>query len=135
MTAERPGPWQWLRYSVGAGLPPELHAWVLRDTTGPTWVPRHLARALVYVVPLVLAVLLLLPGPFWIRGMAAIGGTVMALIWSAAYMVESTERRLVKAGYPPNTGETTRRQRAAETRKAALERRQQRLNRRLSGRS
>jgi hypothetical protein len=25
----RPNAWQWLRYSLGAGLPPELSGWVL----------------------------------------------------------------------------------------------------------
>ncbi len=125
--AKRPGPGQWLRYALGGGLPDDLHDWVLRDTTGPTWVLRHIVRSLVYIAPLILIVLLALPGPFWIRGLAAIGGAVMSLIYSAAYLVESTERRLLKAGYPAGTGESIRRKRYEAAREAASVKRRARL--------
>jgi hypothetical protein len=125
--AKRPGPGQWLRYAVGGGLPEELRDWVLRDTTGPTWVLRHIARSLIYIAPLVIIILIFLPGPFWIRGLAVIGGTVMTLIYSAAYLVESTERRLLKAGYPPGTGESIRRKRSEAARDAASAKRRARL--------
>jgi hypothetical protein len=73
---------------------------VFRDTTSRTWVLRHLVRALVQLAVPIALVLLLLPGPFWIRGMAAIGGVLLGLIFSVAYMTETVEHRLVQAGYP-----------------------------------
>lgn len=125
--AKRPGPGQWLRYAVGGGLPEDLREWVLQDTTGRTWALRHIARSLIYIAPLVVVILIFLPGPFWIRGLAVIGGAVMTLIYSAAYLVESTERRLLKAGYPPGMGESIRRKRSEAARDAASAKRRARL--------
>jgi hypothetical protein len=96
----RPGPLRWLWYAVGGSLPPRHRSWVFRDTTSRTWVLRHLVRALVQLAVPIALVLLLLPGPFWIRGMAAIGGVLLGLIFSVAYMTETVEHRLVQAGYP-----------------------------------
>ncbi len=53
-------------------------------------------------------VLLLVPGEFWIRGMAALGGILLALIYSIAYSTEFMENRAVKAGYPVGTGQVAR---------------------------
>jgi len=100
----RPGPLRWLWYALGGGLPARHRTWVLHDTTTRTWAVRHVVRALVQMAVPVLVLLLLVPGPFWIRGMAALGGVVLGLIFSLAYMPETTEHRLVKAGYPGGTG-------------------------------
>ena len=35
--------------------------------------------------------------------MAALGGVAMGLVFSVAYMTETTEHRLVQAGYPAGT--------------------------------
>ena len=104
----RPNPWQWLKYLFGAGLPPELHAWVLHDVTSPTWALRQVARTLLLLAPLIVVVLLVPPGPFWIRGMAALGGLLLGLIFSIAYMSETTENRVKKAGYPAGTAQAVR---------------------------
>jgi hypothetical protein len=53
-------------------------------------------------------VLLLVPGEFWIRGMAALGGVLLALFFSLAYMTETTESRVKRAGYPAGTAQATR---------------------------
>jgi hypothetical protein len=106
--ALRPGPVRWLGYALGRSLPPRHRAWVLHDTTTDTWILRHLARALVQLAVPVVLVLTVVPGPFWIRGMAALGGVVMGLIFSFAYITETTEHRLVKAGYPAGTAARTR---------------------------
>jgi hypothetical protein len=119
----RPGPVRWLAYAFGAGLPAEFDEWVLRDTTSRTWVLRHVARALVQLAPVIAAVLVFVPGPFWIRGVGAIGATAMALLFCFAYMVETTDRRLTKAGYPSGIAEDIRRERSATARTEATLRR------------
>jgi hypothetical protein len=104
----RPGPLRWFGYAFGRALPPRYRTWVLHDTTTDTWVLRHLARAAVQLFVPVVLVLTVVPGPFWIRGMAAIGGVLMGLIFSIAYITETTEHRLVKAGYPAGTAAEAR---------------------------
>jgi len=104
----RPGVLRWVWYAVGGSLPSRFGPWVLRDTTAPNWAWRHMARAVVQMSIPVALVLLLVPGPFWIRGMAALGGFLIGLLFSAAYMTETTENRLVRAGYPAGTGQAAR---------------------------
>jgi hypothetical protein len=112
----RPGPLRWLRYAFGGRLPDRYGAWVLQDVTAPTWVLRQIARSLLQMSPLIAAVLIFVPGPFWIRGMSAFGGLIMGLIYSLGYLIETTEHRLVKAGYPVGTGERVRAERASDER-------------------
>jgi hypothetical protein len=110
-------------YAFGAALPSEFDEWVLRDTTSRTWVIRHLVRALVQLSPVLAAVLIFVPGPFWIRGVGAIGATAMAILFCFAYMVETTDRRLTKAGYPSGIAEEIRRDRSSTARTEATMRR------------
>jgi hypothetical protein len=105
---ERPGPLLWLWYAVGGGLPRRFSAWVLYDTSTGTWFLRHVARTMVQLAVPIALVLLLVPGEFWIRGMAAIGGVLLALIYSVAYMTEFLENRAVKAGYPVGSAQAAR---------------------------
>jgi hypothetical protein len=114
--AGRPNPAQWLWYAFGGGLPRSLSPWVLADTTARTWVWRHLARALVQLTPVVVLCLLLPPVDFGIRLTAAGGGLVIGLLFSVAYMTETTEHRAVKAGWPPGTTAERREQRAERER-------------------
>jgi len=114
--AGRPNPAQWLWYAYGGGLPRELSHWVLADTTGRSWVLRHLARALVQLAPVVALCLLVPPVDLGIRVTAAGGGLVIGLLFSVAYMTETTEHRAVKAGWPPGTTEQRRAQRAERER-------------------
>jgi hypothetical protein len=79
---------------------------------------RHIARALAQLAVPIALVLLLVPGEFWIRGMAALGGVFLGLFFSLAYMPETVEHRAVRAGYPPGTA-TAARARAAHGREAA----------------
>ena len=116
----RPGPLQWLWYALGGGLPRELSPWVLDDTTRRTWVWRHLARALVQLAPLPVVCVLLVPVPLVYRLSAAAGGVVLGLLFSLAYMTETTEHRVVKAGYPAGTAGRVRAERVERER---LERR------------
>ncbi len=114
----RPGVLHWLWYALGGGLPDRYRDWVLHDTTTRTWVLRHLLRAAVQLAVPIGLVLLLVPGEFWIRGMAALGGVFLALFFSIAYMPEATESRVKRAGYPPGTAAAAR-EVAARKREAA----------------
>jgi hypothetical protein len=112
----RPNPLQWLWYAYGGGLPRELSPWVLADTTARTWVWRHLTRAVVQLLPLVLICLLAVPLPLGYRASAAVGGLLIGLIFSVAFMTETTEHRAAKAGYPPGAAAQAREERAERDR-------------------
>ena len=133
----RPGPFRWIWYALGGGLPHRFSPWVLHDTSTRTWVLRHLLRSAVQLAVPIALVLLLMPGAFWIRGMAALGGVLLALFFSVAYMTETIESRVKKAGYPAGTAEATRDRAAAlrdvhdrERRQAAAARRAARYRQR-----
>jgi hypothetical protein len=81
---------------------------VLHDTSTGTWLVRHLARTMVQLAVPIALVLILVPGEFWIRGMAALGGVLLALIYSIAYSTEFMENRAVKAGYPVGSAQAAR---------------------------
>lgn len=102
---------QWVWYALGGGLPGELAPWVLADTTRRTWIWRHLARALVQLAPVVAACLLVPPVPLAYRLSAAFGGLFLGLMFSMAFMTETIEHRVAKAGYPPGTAAQVRAQR------------------------
>jgi Family of unknown function (DUF5313) len=120
VAAQRPNPAQWVWYAWGGGLPRHLSPWVLADTTGRTWILRHLLRAVVQVAPLMAACLFVPPVPLAYRLSAAFGGLVIGLIFSMAFMTETIEHRATKAGYPPGTAARVRAERAERER---LERR------------
>ncbi|TQN37687.1 hypothetical protein FHU33_4350 [Blastococcus colisei] len=119
MARQRPNPAQWVWYALGGGLPRELSPWVLADTTGPTWIWRHLARAVVQLLPLLALCLVVVPVPLAYRLSAAAGGLFLGLLFSIAFMTETIEHRVAKAGYPPGTAG---RLRAERTERARVER-------------
>jgi hypothetical protein len=119
-TARRPTALQWLRYAYGGGLPRELAPWVLADTTRRGWIRRHLTRAVVQMLPLVVLCVAVVPVPLSYRLSAAAGGLLLGLFFSVAFMTETTEHRVAKAGYPAGTAARLREQRAERER---LERR------------
>jgi hypothetical protein len=88
---------------------------VLADTTGRTWILRHLARAVVQMLPVV-ALCLLVPVPLAYRLSAAAGGLFLGLLFSVAFMTETIEHRTSKAGYPPGTAARLRAERAERDR-------------------
>ena len=116
MVTARPTPLQWVWYALGGGLPRHLSPWVLTDTTGRTWILRHLARAVVQVAPIMALCLLVPPVPLGYRLSAAFGGLLIALIFSIAFMTETIEHRASKAGYPPGTAARLRAERAERDR-------------------
>jgi hypothetical protein len=116
VTRRRPNPLQWVWYALGGGLPRELSPWVLADTTGRTWIWRHLARAVVQLLPLLVLCLVVVPVPLAYRVSAAAGGLLLGLLFSIAFMTETIEHRATKAGYPPGTAARLRAERAERAR-------------------
>jgi hypothetical protein len=105
----RPDPVRWTGYAFGAGLPARHRAWVLHDVTAPTWLLRHLARAVVQIAPFAAAAYFLVPGSPAIR-LTAIGmGAAIGLFYSLAFAEASSEHRVIKAGYPEGIAAATRR--------------------------
>jgi hypothetical protein len=119
----RPNPAQWLWYAVGGRLPQRCNAWVLHDVTCRTWAVRHFLRGFIQMSPILL--LLLLPGPLYIRFLSILLGILVGYFYSMTYMWQTTEQRLVKQGYARGLGAQTRRAKHAEAdagAKAAYER-------------
>lgn len=127
MTSGRPNPAQWLWYALGGRLPRRCRDWVLYDVSGPTWVARHFSRAAVQIAPV--ALVFLAPGPPWIKGVAVLGGVLMGLFFSLAYIEETCESRAHKHGFPRGLCHQIRRQRAAAKAAAQRERRRTRTSR------
>jgi hypothetical protein len=113
---KRPNPAQWVWYALGGGLPRELSPWVLADTTGPTWIWRHLARAVVQLLPVLVLCVVAVPVPLAYRLSAAAGGLLLGLLFSIAFMTETIEHRVTKAGYPAGTAARLRAERAERAR-------------------
>ena len=111
----RPAPHRWLWYAMGGSLPARNRGWVLHDTTVRTWWLRHVVRMLVQLAIPIALIMIFLPASWGLRAACAGGGLALALFYSVAYMPESTENRVVKAGYPVGTA-TAHRERAAMVR-------------------
>jgi hypothetical protein len=104
----RPAVARWLWYAFGGRLPARHRTWVLHDLTCRTWWLRHMARAVVQVSPLVVVLLLLVPGSLGIRIAAVVAGVALGLLYSGAYIIEISEHRVSKAGYPVGTAARVR---------------------------
>jgi hypothetical protein len=89
---------------------------VLADTTGRTWIVRHLVRAVVQVLPVLILCVFVVPVPLAYRLSAAVGGLLLGLFFSMAFMTETIEHRVTKAGYPPGTAARVRDERAERDR-------------------
>jgi hypothetical protein len=98
MRARRPNPLRWLWYAVGGRLPDRYREWVLWDLTSPTWVFRHLSRALTQHS--VWLLLLLLPIPISLRLWMIVVAVSVGLFFSLSFMEDASERRLIKHGFP-----------------------------------
>lgn len=110
----RPGPLRWWWYANGGGLPAEYREWVLHDVSCRTWPLRHLLRLIVQLLPVAVALILLVPGPLWVRMMAGIGGSMVGLLYSFVFLYEATEHRASKAGYPHGSAGQAREARRAD---------------------
>lgn len=118
----RPNPVRWVAYAFGAGLPARHRGWVLHDVTARTWQLRHFARTTVQLLPIGVALYLFIPGPSYVRLLAVLAGALLGYFYSVAYMQESAEHRVMKAGYPVGTAAATREAADEDERAAARER-------------
>jgi hypothetical protein len=118
-TPHRPGPLRWLWYAVGGGLPPRYSAWVLHDATCRTWFLRHLLRTVILIAVPVVLVAVFVPAPVGIRVLTAVTCGLCAIMFAVVHSIETTERRVVRAGYVGGTAEAVRGQRAIEAQRAA----------------
>jgi hypothetical protein len=126
----RPNPIRWVLYALGAALPRRHSSWVLFDVTTSTWVLRHVARTLVQLAVPVVLIVAFVPGPLGLRlGMSLIG-VVLGLAFSLAYMTETVENRVSKAGYPIGSAQAGRDRGAAEREAVASLRRREAAARR-----
>ncbi|MCW2583187.1 MAG: uncharacterized protein JWQ53_1977 [Klenkia sp.] len=136
----RPPVHRWLWYAFGGGLPPAHRSWVLHDTTTGSWGVRHVARSLVQMAIPSILILTLLPASWALRCAVVGGGVFLGLIFSLAYMPETTEHRVMKAGYPGGTAVrirdaagTARQNRETQRKRAAAAKRAARYRRRNGG--
>jgi hypothetical protein len=134
----RPAPHRWIWYAFGGRLPERNRGWILHDTTTGTWWLRHIARTMVQLALPIALIAVLLPASLGLRLACALGGVILALIFSLAYMNETAENRVVKAGYPVGTGEAAReratharQQRESERKQAAAAKRAARYRERI----
>ncbi|MGI5131417.1 DUF5313 family protein [Pseudonocardia sp. CA-107938] len=97
---QRPGPFRWVLYAFGAGLPAGMRRWVLHDVTTGTWLLRHVVRAVVQIVPAAVLLAVFLPGNATLRISAITMGAVIGLLYSTVFVEAATEHRAIKAGYP-----------------------------------
>jgi len=118
----RPAPHRWLWYAFGGRLPARHRSWVLHDTTTDTWWARHVSRSLVQMAVPIVLVMTLIPADWGLRAACAGGGIFLAMIYSLAYMNETVEHRVVKAGYPAGTAQAVRDQGSSARQRAESER-------------
>ncbi|MGY1812552.1 DUF5313 family protein [Blastococcus sp. SYSU D00820] len=118
----RPAPHRWFWYALGGGLPARHRTWVLYDTTTGSWWLRHVSRTLVQIAIPIAIVMVVLPAGWGLKAATAGGGIALALLYSLAYMVEATENRVVKAGYPAGTAQAVRDRRGLVRQQAESER-------------
>src|SRR4051794_39120030 len=124
MTADvvRPNPLQWLRYVYTGSVPAKNRAWELYDATCRPWIWRHLARYVVLVAPILIAVLVFLPAPLSLRVMSCLAAGLSMLLFYMAYTSDAVERRVEKAGYLDGTAAQIRQQRATDAQRAVAAR-------------
>jgi hypothetical protein len=108
----RPNPALWLWYAFWGPLPDRYRLWVLYDATCATWIPRHLARLLTIAAPPITAVAVLLPGPLHVRLLTAMAAGIGAFMFTAVWVNEATEHRLVRAGWRSDIGPEIRERRS-----------------------
>lgn len=95
---------------------------MLSDTTRRTWVWRHLARALAQLAPVLVICLVAVPVPLAYRISAVGGGVLLGLLFSIAFMTETIEHRVAKAGYEPGTAARLRAERVDREERERLDR-------------
>lgn len=124
---QRPSPPRLLWYCLGGSLPARNSTWVLNDVTGRTWLLRHFARTMLYIVPLFTLYMLLMPSSLTIRlltGLTFAGGVFM---FSLVNTLVDTDRRAVRAGYTQGAAAKLRGERSEKRQRDAAYLRRERI--------
>lgn len=108
----RPNPARWLWYAFWGPLPERHRVWVLYDATCSTWIFRHFARILTIAVLPVAGVIVFLPGPIHLRLLTAFVAGAGAFLFTAVWVNEATESRLLRAGWRWGIGPEVRERRS-----------------------
>jgi hypothetical protein len=127
-TWERPGLRLFLWYSIGGSLPARYNTWVLHDVTCRTWWVRHFARVFALITPPLVAFYLLFVPTF--GAPAAYAGICLAgtlFLAGMIYILIDSDRRAVRAGYPPDYAARLRSRRASETQNSSNYQRRERI--------
>jgi hypothetical protein len=95
---------------------------VLHDATCDTWAWRHFVRAGVQIIVAAPVILLVVPGPLWVRLTALLLGALVGLQYALWFVDGSVERRVRAAGYPPGAAQEARNALHADERAAAAAR-------------
>jgi hypothetical protein len=121
MAVKRPNPLWWLWYAFGGKLPDRYREWVLHDATVPTWLARHVARRLVFMLPILVLLfvffVVMLDYPVTIVLLAMGLGIYAGVYYSLIFSTHSVDSRATRHGYPD--------QYASQVRKALKEAEQQ----------
>lgn len=132
-TRHRPSVSEWLRYAITGTAPQRCDSWVLYDITCRTWVLRHAARSLVLLAPLLVAVLLL-PLSLAMRLLILANAGLPGFLGCMLLVLNSSERRLARAGYHPEVGQLIRQGRAVDKQRASNRARRERIAARRAAR-
>lgn len=108
----RPNLLQWLGYAFWRPLPDRYSGWVLYDATCSTWVLRHAARLLTVLAVPVAAIAIFVPAPVDVRVPTALAAGALSFIYAGVWINESTEHRLVRAGWPASVASRIRERRS-----------------------
>ena len=104
----RPGPLLWLWYAVGGRLPARFRDWVLHDATCRTWVARHLVRTAVPLLIVSVPIVVLVPGPLWVRLCGLLLGWLVSAQYAIFLLHDSVDHRARKAGWPGGHAQAVR---------------------------
>jgi hypothetical protein len=89
---------------------------VLYDASCGTWIVRHFIRASVQIAVVAPPIILLIPGPSWLRLSSLLLGARVGLQYALWFIDGSVERRVRRAGYPAGTAQQARNDRTNDQR-------------------
>lgn len=105
---QRPDPARWVWYACGGRLPARYRDWVLFDATCRTWVVRHLLRTAVPLVIVSVPIVLLVPGPLWVRLCGLLLGWLVSAQFAVFLLHDAVDHRARRAGWPPGYAQAVR---------------------------
>lgn len=121
----RPNPLLWVWYTYGGRLPARYWDWVLYDGTCRTWLVRVIARGLVQIAPIDIALFVgsvTFHISWYLAAGAVLLGVLVSVRYALSYAVENVDTRLARHGYPAGHGTAVRHQKYLERHAAEQER-------------